>query len=149
MLRWLNRWWYLPVRWTWNLECVGHFEPTSFDGEIAMVSRDCHNVNNNKKASPYSTVSRKAVVLLECWQSQHIAFRNEYEARWHERRSKSKINIFRRDGGLWYHSVVPTSEEDDGLTQRHVKRRKGSVIEEKMKVTRVKKSYRRDVNRLA
>ena len=24
-----------------------------------MVSRDCHNVNNNKKASPYSTVSRK------------------------------------------------------------------------------------------
>ena len=123
MLRWVNLWWYLPVRRTWNLECVRHFEPTSFDGELAMVSRDCHNVNNNKKEPSYSTVSRKAVVLLECWQSQHIAFRNEYEARWYSRRFEIENWYFRRDGGLWYHSVVPTSEEGDGLTQRHVKRR--------------------------
>ena len=69
-----------------------------------MVSRDCHNVNNKKKVSPYSTVSRKAVVLLECWQSQHIDFRNG--TRQDDTRVVSKSKIDTSDATAAYEFIV-------------------------------------------
>ena len=69
-----------------------------------MVSQDCHNVNNNKKVSPYLTVSRKLLFYSNAGSCSILLF--EMNTRQDDTRVVSKSKIDTSDATAAYDIIV-------------------------------------------